>query len=91
MPITSGSYSRIHASSAVVLFIMLLAFIYKHINLFFLITFGLLNVSDFHSLFCTVCFIQELFTLQTFNESANCPFVLGLFCLAVYVNLLPHY
>ena len=38
MPIRLGSYSRIHASSAVILFIMLLAFIYKHINLLDLLT-----------------------------------------------------
>ena len=57
MPITSGSYSRILASSAVILFIMLLAFIYKQINLFFLITFGVFDVSDVHFLFCTVCSI----------------------------------
>ena len=68
MPITSGSYSRIHTSSAVILCIMLLAFIYKHTNLFFLITFGLLNVSYFHFLFCTVCFIQEIFTLHLMNQ-----------------------
>ena len=41
VPITFGSYSIILASSDVILFIMLLAFIYKRINLFFFISFGL--------------------------------------------------
>ena len=54
-------------SSAVILFIMILALIYKLINLFLLIIFWLFNVSDFHFLFCTVCFIRELFRLPTFK------------------------